>query len=130
MILKSIQDDDGSIEHKQLCQRFSESIEFSVLQAEFNQLQGDTRKICTQLEQFIINDDSKSITGLSDGTDNGRSKAQLLSFGQKLKKSGMELSRHNAQEFNDFIKAALGEWIVRSGNDDLWISQLKWNGLK
>lgn len=110
MILKSIQNDDGSAEHKQLCQRFSESIEFSLLQAEFYQLQGDARKICSQLEQFIINDDSKSITGLSDGTtDNGRSKAQLLSFGQKLKKSGMELSRHNAQEFNDFIKAALGE---------------------
>jgi|TARA_B110000285_G_C15114055_1_gene612965 hypothetical protein len=50
------------------------------------------------LEQFIINDDEKYIDS-----------ADLLEFGQKVKASGMDLSRSNASAFNGFITAALGE---------------------
>lgn len=113
MILKSIQNDQDSRVHRELCQRFSSSIELEHLQQDFNKIQGDRVQVCSQLEQFIINDDEKFITATLPGEDNERSAAmrsELLSFGQKLKTHGMELSRGNAQEFNDFIKAALGEW--------------------
>lgn len=71
-------------------------------------MQGDKVKICDHLEQYIINDDEKLITGSQESNDSAQIK-ELLSFGQKLKTCGMELSRENAQEFNQFITAALGE---------------------
>jgi len=113
MLLKSVENDKDSRVHRELCQRFSSSIELEHLQQDFNKIQGDRVQVCSQLEQFIINDDEKYITAACSGEDNERRAAmrnELLSFGQKLKTHGMELSRGNAQEFNDFIKAALGEW--------------------
>ena len=95
----------------QLCQRFNPSLELKQIQLDFQNIQGDPVQICNQLEQFLINDDEKYITAESNSEQSKDIRNQIISIGQKIKASGMELSRGNTQEFNDFIKAALGEWV-------------------
>jgi len=61
MVLKSIQNDKDSISHDSLCQRFAENLDLASLKSQFNNLPGDKKSICEQLEQFIIQDEAKCI---------------------------------------------------------------------
>lgn len=99
MILKSIQNDKDSHIHHRLCTRFCPTLDLDQIQSHFNGLQGDKVRICQKLEEFIIHDDEKYLGGCE----------HITAVGHKIKQSGMELSRSDAQEFNQFITAALGE---------------------
>ena len=86
LVLRSIQNAKDSHEHKQLCLRFCPDFEFSNLTALFNKMQGDREKMCSELEQFIIHDDTKYL-----------SNSAQKDLGQQIKVLGMQLSRSDAQ---------------------------------
>lgn len=96
VVLWSVSNSKDSSIFRQLCTRFCDEIDFTSLQLEFDRLPGDKLEICQNLESFIINDD------LSLLHSNQRD------VGQKLRNYGMQLSRKDAQQFNQFITAALG----------------------
>mmetsp|Transcript_24684 Transcript_24684/g.38405 ORF Transcript_24684/g.38405 Transcript_24684/m.38405 type:complete len:314 (-) Transcript_24684:13-954(-) len=111
LVLKSITKEPESDSQLRLCRRFLENpeeegkradIDFSSLSDKLVQLKGQQPDAVEQLEQFIIEDDDNLIRG-------GPVRNELLSLGQHVKENGMALSRVNAQEFNQFISAALGE---------------------
>uniref|UniRef100_A0A7S3CU83 Uncharacterized protein n=1 Tax=Strombidium rassoulzadegani TaxID=1082188 RepID=A0A7S3CU83_9SPIT len=114
IVLKSIQNDELSLSHLQLSKRFAQPkngqgcpIDFEMLQSDYDSINEDQETVGSQLEEFIIRDDLKVIEQQYE--KNNQTCKQILSLGQKVKQAGMELSRQNAQEFNSFITAALGE---------------------
>lgn len=96
VVLWSVNQSERSPEFRQLCSRFCPDIDLHELQRAFNELPGYKQTAVNALESFVINDDISSLD------------QSLREFGQKLRHHGMQLSRNDAQSFNQFIMAALG----------------------
>ena len=96
VVLWSVNQSERTEVFRQLCCRFCDSIDHDELSTQFKALAVNKREASTALEQFVINDDLSSLH------------PNLREFGQKLRHHGMQLSRNDAQSFNQFITAALG----------------------